>query len=322
MILETVTSGPGRLPEGETASGRAPGRTAPTGRRKARDRGVYLFVAPFFAIFIILGLFPFVYTAVLSFFRFSGFGPWKFIGARNYTSLAHNSAFTASLWNTLYFIVAIAVPLTVGGLLLAVALNNSRLRGRNIFRTLYILPFVTSSAIISIVFSSLFDSTYGWINAGLHSVGLPAIPWLVSANWSKVSVAVVVVWQFLGYNMLIMLGGLQAIPVSLYDAAHVDGCSSLRRLVHITVPMMKPTLLFALVLSTVGAVNIFTQVYILTDGGPLYSSTTPSLFLYNYAFQYGQFGVAAAAGIVLFFMTAIVSWGQFRLFLRGAMHDD
>ena len=137
-------------------------------RYRAEDRKIYLFLVPFGAVLLIFGLYPFVYTAVLSFFQFSGLGPWHFVGAANYSNLARNTEFLTSLWNTAYLVVVVAVPLTVGGLLLAVALNNKRLRGRHILRTIYILPFVTSAAIISIVFSSLFDSTYGWIDAGLQ----------------------------------------------------------------------------------------------------------------------------------------------------------
>jgi ABC-type sugar transport system permease subunit len=273
-------------------------------------------------LLLILGIFPAGFTLVLSFFRYSGSGPWAFLGFGNYVHLIHNPEFVSSLWNCLYLVGSTAIPLTVGGLVLAVLLDNPKVRGRKIIRTLYVLPFVTSSAIIAIVFSSLFDQSFGWINAGLRGIGLPAVPWLVSGNWTKVSVSILIIWQFLGYNMVLMLGGLQSIPSVIHDAARVDGCTGVSHFTRIVVPLMRPTILFCFVLSTIGVVNLFTQVYILTGGGPLYSSETPSVFLYNYAFQYGEFGVAAAAGIIIFVITAVVAWMQFRVFKRGAQAEE
>lgn len=277
----------------------------------------YSFLAPFFLLFGIFGLFSFVYTFYLSFTYYKGAGSPIFIGIANYTSLLQNSLFLTSLGNTGIIFVITTVPLMVLGLLLAVAVNNRRLRGRAAFRTIFILPFVTSTVIISLIFQSMFAPSYGWINVILGHLGLPPVAWLTSSWGARASIAIVDVWQYLGYDTVLMLGGLLTIPPSIYEAAEIDGAGAFRRLTSVVVPLMRPTLLFVLVLSTIGTMAMFIQPYELTDGGPNYSTLTTTLYLYNSAFKYGEFGYASAMAVVMFMITLVASVLQVRWFKGG-----
>jgi len=282
-----------------------------------KNRMSYIFISPFYILFSIFGLYPLLYGIKLSFYDWHGIGSWKYIGFENYSSLFGDELFGISLRNTVYFWFTIAIPLTILGLIFAFILNNEELKFRGIFRTIYILPYVTSSIIIGIVFLSLYDKNYGWINLLLKNLGCKPIEWLTSTQYSKPSVIGLMLWRWTGYNMVIMLGGLQGIPKEVYEAAKIDGASSFRSFLSITVPLMRPTIVLCMILSTIGVFNMFEEPYILTGGGPEYSSTTLTIYLYNTVFQYGRYGYGAMLSIVISIMIIIISFLQ-RIIIKEA----
>jgi lactose/L-arabinose transport system permease protein len=175
------------------------------------------------------------------------------------------------------------------------------------------LPYVLAPTVISVVFFQLFDPTYGWLNLVLGLFGIESIPWLGSDQWSLWAVVLTILWQYLGYNTLIALAGLTGISTEIFDAAKVDGANVFQEFWYLTVPLMRPILLFMAVMSTIGTFNMFAQPWLLTHGGPGYSSNTLSIMLYRTAFEFGRFGYAAAIGITIFGLTAVFSFLQFRL---------
>jgi lactose/L-arabinose transport system permease protein len=273
----------------------------------------YLFISPFYILFGIFWMFPFLYSLILSFSKSTGieFGALKFVGLHNYLSLLQEEVFWITLLNTaMYWLLQVPI-LTLGGLIAAVVLNSKLVKFGSTFQLIYLLPYVTSGVVIAIVFSILFDESFGLINTALMASGIPKIRWF-SRDLSKVTVSLLINWKWVGYNMLLMLGGLQNVPRELYDAAKVDGASSVQRFFKITIPLMMPVIVFCTIMSTMGAFRLFTEVFIMTVGGPSYSSYTFGFFLYNQAFEYFKFEYAAAIGFIMFIFILTVSLLQFK----------
>lgn len=282
-----------------------------------RYGAAYLFISPFFFLYAIFGLYPVIYSFLLSFHNWSGVGPWQFVGLANYQQYIMNEdVFRKSLVNTAYYWVGQVPAMTLLALVLAVVMNEPRLRFRGLFRTAYVLPYVTSVVSITVIFANLLDDQVGWINFILNSVGLTKVPWLRSVEWSKLSVIVLVVWKWVGYNMLIMLAGLQAIPLEIYEVATIDGAGAVRRFSSITLPLMRPVVMFVAIMSTIGTFNTFAEPYLLTAGGPQYSSTTPAIVLYSTAFLYGRLGAASAISFIMAAMIIAASILQIRFGTR------
>lgn len=302
-------------------------RTAALGGRQSGATGLcqflrrygtaYLFIAPFFVLYAIFGLYPVLYSFLLSFHDWPGVGPWKFVGLANYQQyVLREDVFHRSLSNTVYYWFGLVPGMTLLALVLAAVMNQPRLRFRSLFRTAYVLPYVTSVVSITIIFSNLFDDQVGWINFILQSLGLPKVAWLRSVEWSKISVIVLVIWKWVGYNMMIMLAGLQGISHEIYEVATIDGAGPLRRFFSITLPLMRPVVMFVAIMSTIGTFNTFAEPYLLTGGGPQYSSTTPAVVLYSTAFTYGRLGAASAISFIIAALIIAVSILQIRFGTR------
>lgn len=280
-----------------------------------RHRLDYLFVSPFFIIYGFFHLYPLCWALFLSFQRWSGFGDMTFVGLDNYRAVLTETVSRAAFGNTLVF-TAILVPTGVLlALVFAVLLNQRRLWAGGAFRTIYFLPYVTSSVIVAIVFQEFFDKEFGWANALLRTAGLPTVPWLSNAVWAKFAIIFLAHWQGLGYNILIMLGGLQAIEREIYEAAAIDGAGRWRTFWSITTPLMRPILLFVTIIGTIGVLNLFNQPYILTKGGPLNSTLTLTLRLYQLAFGSTRYGDGAALGFLIGLLIVVITLLQLR-FLR------
>jgi ABC-type sugar transport system permease subunit len=282
-----------------------------------RARWQYLAISPFYVLFAVFGLFPLLYTIVLSFHAWSGAGPWEAVGLENYASLASHDQFLASLSNSLAYLVAGVPVLVVGSLVAAVVLNDARLRFRGLYRTVFFLPYVTSEIIIAIVFIAVFDQHFGWVNGVFRAVGLPTVPWLTAQEWSKVPVLALFVWSRLGYYLILMLGGLQTVPQEIYEAASIDGASPTQQFLFITVPLMRGIILFVLVTTTIAVLNLFGAPYILTGGGPANSSSTLTLVLYQTAFLWANYGLASAIAVVIALITIVIALVQIRLLRFG-----
>jgi ABC-type sugar transport system permease subunit len=281
-----------------------------------RHRLDYLFISPFFIIYGIFHLYPLAWAFFLSFQRWSGFGDMTFVGVDNYRAVLTETVSRAALVNTVIF-SAILVPTGVLlALVFAVLLNQRNLLAGGVFRTIYFLPYVTSSVIVAIVFQEIFDKDFGWANAVLRSIGLPTVPWLTNVVWAKFAIIFLAHWQGLGYNILIMLGGLQSIDREIYEAAAIDGAGRWRTFWSITTPLMRPILLFITIIGTIGVLNLFNQPYILTKGGPLNSTLTMTLRLYQLAFGSTRYGDGAALGFLLGLLVVLITMVQLR-FLRA-----
>jgi len=293
------------------------GRQArPRWREIWQHRLDYLFISPFFILFAIFGAYPLGWALLLSFSSWRGFGPMTWVGLDNYRAMVHDIYLGRTLVNTLAF-TAILVPTGILlALFFAVMLNIRDLPGRGLFRTIYFLPYITSTVIVAIVFQQFLDDTYGWLNGLLRMVGLPTAPWLRGEGWAKLSIIFLTHWQGMGYNILIMLGGLQAIDPQLYEAARIDGATSWQMFWHITLPLVRPVMLFISILGTIGVLNMFTQPYMLTRGGPGTDTLTLTLRLYNIGFGATRYGDAAALGFLIGLLVIGISFLQLR-FLRA-----
>jgi len=280
-----------------------------------RHRLDYLFISPFFIIYAFFHLYPLFWALFLSFQRWSGFGDMTFVGLDNYRAVLTETVSRAALVNTVVFTAFLVPTGVLLALVFAVLLSQSQLRAGGVFRTIYFLPYVTSSVIVAIVFQEIFDKDYGWANATLRAVGLPTVPWLTNPAWAKFAIIFLAHWQGLGYNILIMLGGLQGIEREIYEAAEIDGAGRWQTFWSITTPLMRPILLFVTIIGTIGVLNLFNQPYILTKGGPLNSTLTLTLRLYQLAFGSTRYGDGAALGFLMGLVIVVITMAQLR-FLR------
>lgn len=258
------------------------------------------FISPWIVGFGAFVVYPMINAGYLSFTRFSGFGDARWIGLGNYARLFRDDLFWLSLWNTAYY-VALAVPIgLVVALILALAMNQ-RLKEVAWYRTAFYLPSILPLFALSLIFVWLLNPRFGLFNHVLSTVGLPPINWLGDPRWSKI--ALVLVAQLgAGHAAVIFLAGLRAIPQTLYDAATIDGASDGQKLFRITLPLLTPALLYNLI-SAIGVnLQIFTQAYIMTGGGPVDSTLFYALYLYRNAFNYSEMGYASAMSWILFLL--------------------
>jgi cellobiose transport system permease protein len=265
----------------------------------------YVYIAPFFLVFAAFGLFPLVYTAFISLHRYKLGGAMTWIGFDNYTWLFTNGAFYNSLWKTF----TIGVLSTVPQLLLALGLAhllNYRLRGRTFLRVAMLMPYATSVAAATLVFALIFGRDAGIVNGLLGVVGIHPIDWR-NGDWTaQIAISVIVIWRWTGYNALIYLAGMQSISSDLYEAAALDGASRWQQFRHVTLPGLRPTILFTIVVSTIGASQLFGEPLLFgggqSNGGPVGQYQTLGLFMYQQGWQFGQLGRAATVAWVTFLL--------------------
>lgn len=293
----------------------------------------YLFISPFFILFSIFLAFPVVYTLYLSFFEYQGVGQgslfWidfgafyleipriaqlEFVGLGHYSRLLGNELFWQSMFNTTYILV-IQVPLMIGlALALALALNASFMRFKGVFRTAIALPVSANLVAYSTVFLLLFNEQLGFLNYLLSTVGVGAIPWLTDGFWARNTIIAAVTWRWTGYNMIILLAGLQTIPQQLYEAAEIDGASRWEKFRYVTLPQLKPVLLFVVVLSTIGTFKLFAEPYVITGGGPTNSTITIVQYIYRQAFINFNLGYASALTVVFVAVVSLFSIIQIKI---------
>jgi multiple sugar transport system permease protein len=270
---------------------------------------------------ILIGVFffvPVVASLLLSVTDFDLYGianpsNTRFVGLGNYTKLLSSPDFWNALKNTFYF-AFVGGPLTIAVSLAAALLLSSKLvRFKGLFRTIYFTPFVTTLVAVAIVWRYLYHTRYGLFNYVLGSVGINPIDWLGNPHWAMPAIILMVVWKSFGYNMLIFIAGIQAIPEELYDAAEIDGAGPVRRFLSITLPMLMPTLVFVSVITMIGYFQLFAEPYVMTQGGPLRSTTSVVLLMYEEGFRWWRMGFAAAVAFVLFIVILLATLLQFRL---------
>jgi len=278
-----------------------------------KDRWAYTFISPFYIMFAIFGLYPMLLSLYLSFTRWKGVGPMEFAGFVNFGLILKDKVFWQSMSNgVILFFLYVPIMLFMA-LTLAVILNSGRVKGFRVFRTLIFLPFITNMVAAGFAFQILMEKQNGLFNVLLRSISLPTIPWLEDVWWARISLSLLIIWAWLGYNMVIMLAGLQTIPRDLTEAALVDGASPIQAFFRIIIPLMRPTILFCLITSTIGSFGLFTEVSTLTRGGPVNATITPLIKIYGTAFSSYQFGYASALAYTFFALIFILTIFQFRL---------
>jgi multiple sugar transport system permease protein len=278
----------------------------------------YLFLAPTLILFGIFTVAAVIYAFYLSFHEWNILEPAKpFVGLDNYQRLVGDERFGGAIVNTLYYTAA-SVPLTMGiGLLIALLLNN-QIRARGFFRTLFYLPVVTPLVIAAIIWKWVYNGDFGLLNYYLIQLGIINEPllWLADPNLAMPAVIITSVWKSVGFSMVVYLAGLQSIPEDFYDAAKVDGAVGWQRLKDITIPLLSSTTLFLAVVSVLGAFQVFTEVFIMTNGGPLGRTTTIVFHIYQTAFKFFDMGYASAMAFGMFAMMFVFTLVQLRV-MRG-----
>ena len=242
----------------------------------------------------------------------------RFVGFDNYVRLVQQPLFWQALGNTLYFVV-VGVPLSIALSLGAALLLHSPLaRFKPFFRTALFAPVVTSLVAVAVVWRYLFHTRYGMVNHALGEAGIGPVDWLGDPQWAMPTIILLAIWKNFGYNMVILLAGLQAIPEDLYEAARIDGASWFRQLLHVTLPMLAPVLVLVGILTTAGYFQMFAEPYVMTQGGPLRSTVSVLYFMYEEGFRWWNFGAASAVALMLFGLIFAVTWLLLRLTRRWA----
>ncbi|MBE5917852.1 MAG: sugar ABC transporter permease [Pseudobutyrivibrio ruminis] len=273
----------------------------------------YVYIAPFFILFAIFGLFPIAFGFYLSFFRWDGLSQMHFIGLENYLNVFKDPLFWKALKNTLVIGIIAHIPILLGGLTLAFILNSKLVKGQNIFKTIYFMPMVTSSVAISIVFQQMFGNNYGVINWFVTLFGGEKVNWL-GGDGALIKVAVIVMfaWKWIGWNMVIYLAGMQGINNDVYEAARIDGANNIQVLFKICIPLIKPIIIFTVIQSTIGMFNLFTEPFILTgqnwQGGINNGGLTLMTYLLSKAPQGGNlYGYASSVAYIITALIVIIS---------------
>ncbi len=288
------------------------------GREIIRLRWAYFFVAPFFLLYLVFGFFPQLFSLFLGFTQWKGLGPITFVGLANYEVIFRDKVFWQAMANSV-IIFFMHVPLMLFlALVLAVVLNSKRVRGLPFFRLVYFLPYITNKIAAGRTFGLLFSSDrQGLMNYFLSLFGIAAVPWMDNIWTARIVLCLLIMWAWVGYNMILMLAGLQTINPELTEAAMIDGASAPQAFFQITIPLMQPILLFCLVMSVMGTFNLFSEVYTLTaGGGPMNATLTPIIYIYNKAFGDFRLGYASAVSYVYFIFIFVVTLLQFRYVSR------
>ncbi|BAM48251.1 carbohydrate ABC transporter permease [Amphibacillus xylanus] len=268
----------------------------------------YIFTSPFFILYAIFGLFPMLFSFYLSFYKWDGLTPMTFVGWDNFKLILRDRIFYSSILNTFIMGIMGTLPQLVIALLIAFALNSALIKFRNTFRTLIFLPYITSLVSVAIIFGLMFNNQpFGFINYILSLFDIEAIRWSQSYWPVKIAISTMVFWRWVGYNTIIFLAGMQSIPKELYEAAKIDGASVMQQIRLVTLPMLKPILLFVVFTSTIGALQLFTEPFIFLGRGLREEGITIVSYLWRDAFVYNSFGTASAAAIILFIIVILLT---------------
>lgn len=285
------------------------------GLHRSEARAGYLFVAPGTLFILVFVFVPMVAGLVLSLFHWDMLTSPIFMGLRNFRMLLDDPLFLAALRNTFYF-ACVSAPIAVGfGLVLAIVINEPWIRGKTAFSTIYFIPVVMSMVAAALIWRWIYDSQFGLLNALFKLMGLPPQMWLVDPQWAVPAMMVVSIWKTVGYNLVIYLAGLQGIPGTLYEAAKIDGASRTRQLLHITLPLLRPTTLFVTVMAMIQSFQTLDLVYVFVgERGPDQNSILAVYDIYLTAFRSYRMGYASAQAVVMFFSIMVFTSLLVKLF--------
>lgn len=281
----------------------------------------YMFIAPALISLLIFLVYPVVASFVISGFDWGILTTPKFIGLENYKTLFKDPVFLESLKNTFVWVIMYVPASILASLVVALAMDMP-LRGIGFFRTMFYLPVMTPMVVCALLFVWIYNTDFGVLNYILSFVGISPIHWLTDKNLSLISIALMAVWKHSGYNMLILLSALQGIPENLYEAAALDGITPWRKLINIKLPLIMPSMYFVVLTSVIDAFQVFTEVYIMTKGGPGYSTYTVSYYLFSNAFEFGKMGYACAMSVIMFIIILTVTLIQDRIMNKNVQYDS
>ena len=285
---------------------------------RVRSLQPYLLLLPALALLVGFLLFPLmwnIYLTVHDVTLTTILGEWKYVGLKNFSNLLHDPDFHKSLQVSLIFVGGSVALQFFVGMVLAVVLNQ-QITGSNVFRALFIIPWTVSAVIAGFSFKFLFNDSFGVVNYGLGQMGLDPIAWLSDPGAVVWTLVIANMWHGTPFTIIFLTAGLFSINPVLYEAARVDGATKIKSFLYITLPLLKPFIIINLILITVWSVNFFDLILVMTNGGPLFSSTTSSLYMYRLAFEFGLLSKGATAGFLLIGMNLVLAYAYIRLFRR------
>ncbi len=273
--------------------------------KKSQGKVAALFLLPYLLIFFVFRVVPSVGGLFMSLFKWNIVGDAKFNGFKNFVRLVKDPYFTISLKNTLLFFLMTLPILIIGSLLLAV-LMNQKVKLTSAVRTVSIIPYVLIPAVVGIIWNWLYDNNFGILNYYLKAMGFSGVEWLTNEKWALFSVAIVTVWSYLGYNMILYLAGLQDISPELYEASRIDGANGVQTFTKITLPLLMPITSMVVTLTMINVIQIFDQIFVMTNGGPGTSTLTIVQYLYSSAFQNYDIGYGSTLGVSLLVILVVL----------------
>ncbi|GCE25595.1 sugar ABC transporter permease [Dictyobacter alpinus] len=288
-------------------------------RRHQRKLAPFLFIAPFYLIFMVFGLYPILYSFWLSFFKGFGFEQKTFFGLGNYIHMFQDPRYINAVWVTTRFALFSVFILSPLALLVALAINSTFVRWKGLYKTGLFLPTVTSAVIISVIFSRVLDTNYGLLNALLGWFGITPVGWLTDVHVVLIAFMILAIWNYLGINTLFWLAGLNGIDRELNEAASIDGAGRVESFFYITLPLLRPIMLLVTIQALIGSYNVFAEPFLLTAGGPSDASLFISVYVYNQGFQAFNVGYASAIAYSMTAVLLVLSFLNIKLFgFKGA----
>jgi multiple sugar transport system permease protein len=278
----------------------------------------YFFLAPAIILLSLFSILPIFVALIISFTDLDlvGISDWSsisFVGMENYKEVVSDPIFLKSIFNTLFYVV-IGVPLVIViSLAIALLINFGKARIFKAFRVVFYMPSITNVVAVAVVWSYLYNPQLGLFNHVLNLLHLPDVPWLTDPTMAKVSLILLALWRAIGLNMIIFLAALQGIPKTYYEAAQLDGANNWKQLTKITIPLLRYAIFFVSITTMIGWLQFFEEPFVMTNGGPLDSTTSVALFIYRNGFQFSNFGYAAAGSFILFIAIIIITMIQFKL---------
>lgn len=273
----------------------------------------YLFISPFYILFLIFGLFPIIFAGILAFHKWDGLGEMRFVGWGNFIRLLHDTDFYLSVKNTLIIWAVGTFPMLFLALVLAFMLNLKFVKHKEWLKAIFFLPNVTSVVAVTILFGLIFSNLDGLANSLLQFLGLSPIKWVTSTFWVRIVIALINIWMYLGYNTIIYLTGITKIPKDYYEAAIMDGATNFQIFRYITIPQLKPIILFTVMMSTIGGLQVFSEAQVLVPQGatPEGGAMTIVYYLYHTAFSNNDYGYGSAlawALVIIIMIFSLLNW--------------
>ncbi|PLR77043.1 sugar ABC transporter permease [Bacillus sp. V3-13] len=282
----------------------------------------YFFVAPAIILLTMFSIFPIFVAFIISFtdIDLAGLADWStisFVGLKNYKDVVSDPIFLKSIFNTLFYVV-FGVPLVIiCSLAIALLINFGKARIFKAFRVVFYMPSITNVVAVAVVWTYLYNPQLGLFNYVLNLLHLPSVPWLQDPTMAKVSLIALALWRAIGLNMIIFLAALQGIPKTYYEAAQLDGANGWKQLTKITIPLLRYAIFFVSITTMIGWLQFFEEPFVMTNGGPLDSTTSVALFIYRNGFQFSNFGYAAAGSFILFIAIIVITLIQFKFQKRN-----